>query len=106
MDICIDDGMIYESIECMDDSRAYKIDEITAEFDEDNPEVIGIVRCTAITIESDAPDELNREAELALLNQLADIEFYDADGDGTYRQEAAEEISQLTGVNIDQIDIV
>jgi len=92
------------------EERSYEIEQIVAEFEEDIPDVIGVVRCTGITIESDAPSEINseaedEEAENELYNEFADVEYNDADGDGRYRKEAIKALSEETGVDISRIEI-
>lgn len=88
-----------------DEKYSYEIKQITAEFEEDIPNVIGVVRCTRITIESDAPLEINSKAEIELYNEFADVEYNDADSDGQYRKEARIDLSERTGVDISQIEI-
>ena len=85
--------------------KSYVIDQIRAEFEEDMPEVIGVLRCTGITIESNAPSDVNSEAEAELYNEFADIEYNDANGDGSYMDEAKEDISNSTGVAVSKIEI-
>ena len=97
-----------EIIEYDDDDNvknSYEIEQITAVFDEDISDVIGVVRCTQIIIESDAPSNINSEAENEIYNEFADVEYNDADGDGWYIKEAKEDLSKRTGVNISQIEI-
>lgn len=84
---------------------SYEIEQITAEFEEDILDVIGVVRCKRITIESNAPSDINSKAEKEIYNEFADIEYNDADGDGCYRKEAINEISTRTGVDMSQIEI-
>lgn len=84
---------------------SYEIEQITAEFEEDMPDVIGVVRCTGITIESNAPSDINSEAENEIYNEFADVEYNDADGDGRYRKKAIKAISMRTGVDMSQIEI-
>ena len=88
-----------------DEELSYEIEQITAEFEEDMPDVIGVVRCTGITIESDAPTDINSEAENEIYNEFADIEYNDANGDGKYREKAKRAISNRTGVDMSQIEI-
>jgi len=87
------------------EERSYEIEQIVAEFEEDIPDVIGVVRCTGITIESDASSEIISEAENELYNEFADVEYNDADGDGRYRKEAIKALSEETGVDISRIEI-
>lgn len=96
-------AIVYDEDEEKDIS--YEIEQITATFGEDIHDVIGVVRCTGITIESDAPEDINTEAEEGLYNEFADIEYNDADGDGTYIKEAEKDISDSTGVDISKIVI-
>lgn len=84
---------------------SYEIEQITAEFEEDILDVIGVVRCKRITIESNAPSDINSKAEKEIYNEFADIEYNDSDGDGWYRKEAINEISTRTGVDMSQIEI-
>lgn len=93
--------VVYNEVE----ECSYEINQITAEFEEDIHDVIGVVRCTGITIESDAPSEINSEAEDKLYNEFADIEYNNADGDGQYMKKAKRSISRQTGVDISQIEI-
>ena len=51
------DGRIIDSADV--DELSYEIEQITASFEEDINDVIGVVRCTGIEIESEAPPELN-----------------------------------------------
>ena len=74
---------------------SYEIEQITAEFE----------RCTGITIESNAPSDINSEAENEIYNEFADVEYNDADGDGRYRKKAIKAISMRTGVDMSQIEI-
>ena len=101
----ITDGKIVVFDDHKDEEPSYEIEQITAEFEEDIPNVSGVVRCTGITIESDAPSEINSEAETKLYNEFADIEYNDADGDGHYRKMARKAISERTGVDISRIEI-
>lgn len=84
---------------------SYGIKQITAEFGEDIHDAIGVVRCTGITIESDAPSEINAKAEDELYNEFADIEYNNADGEERYRREARQAISERSGVDISRIVI-
>jgi len=95
--------VVYNNNEC--EECSYEIEQITAEFEEDIPDVIGVVRCTGISIESDAPSEINSEAENELYNEFADVEYNDADGNGQYRKEARIVLSERTGVDVAQIEI-
>lgn len=99
------DGKIVVFDDNEDEESSYEIEQITAEFEEDIPDVSGVVRCTGITIESDAPSETNSEAETKLYNEFADIEYNDADGDGHFRKQARKAISERTGVDISRIGI-
>lgn len=99
------DGKIVVYDEDEDKEYSYEIEQITAEFEEDIHDVIGVVRCTGITIESDAPSEINSEAEDELYNEFADIEYNDADGDGKYMKKSRKAISKRTGVDTSRIEI-
>ena len=88
-----------------DKEYLYEIGQITAEFEEDIPDVIGVVRCTGITIESEAPLEINSAAETKLYNEFADVEYNDADGDGSYRDDSRNDLSKRTGVDTSLIEI-
>ena len=98
------DGKIIEQDD-FDKSCSFVIEQITAEFEEDMPNVEGIVRCTGITIESDAPSDINSDAETELYNEFADVEYNNADGDGNYVEQARKDISERTGVDVSRIDI-
>ena len=99
------DGKIVVFDDDEGEERSYEIEQITAEFEEDIPDVIGVVRCTGITIESDAPSDINSDAENEIYNEFADVEYNDADGDGQYRKIARKDISERTGVDKSLIDI-
>ena len=43
--------------------------------------------------------------EDVILNEFADVEYTDADGDGGYQEEIREDISKRTGVDASQIEI-
>ncbi|MCH5256754.1 MAG: hypothetical protein J1D87_05645 [Lachnospiraceae bacterium] len=83
----------------------YIIEKITVEFEEDRPDIPGVVRCTGIIIDSNAPSNINSQAELELFNKFADVEYNSADGIGSYRKEAEKDVSMRTGVDISQIEI-
>lgn len=59
------DGRIVVSADDFEEV-AYGIEQITAIFEEDINDVIGVLRCSRIEIESDAPPELNAQAETML----------------------------------------
>ena len=99
------DGKIVETDDYDGEETLYEIELITIEMAEDIPDVIGIVRCTGITIESNAPSEIKSDAELVLYNELADEEYNDANGDGMYESDVKQTISERTGVDISQIEI-
>lgn len=103
MEIVDGNIVVYDNNE--GEEYSYKIEQITAEFEEDIPDVIGVVRCTGITIESDAPLEINSKAENELYNEFAGVEYNNADGDGQYRKEARRALSERTGVDVSQIEI-
>lgn len=88
-----------------DNVYSYDIEVINAEFEEDMPDIIGVYRCTGITISSDAPNAINSEAEDYLYNDLADEEFNDADRKGKYIKKAEKAISNKTGVDKSKIYI-
>ena len=92
--------VVYDDKEC-----SYKIEKIVVEFEEDIHNVIGVVRCTRITIESNAPAEVNSKAEGKLCNEFADNEYNNAGGDGRYMGEARKAINERTGVDISRIVI-
>lgn len=98
-------GKIIIFDDCTNEERSYEIEQITAEFEEDIPDVIGVVRCTGMTLESDAPSEINLAAEEELYKELADVEYNDADGEGRYRKNAAKAISKRTGVDLSRIKV-
>lgn len=97
------EGKIIDSNE--EEENSYIIEHITAGFEEDRPEMTGVLRCTEIEICSDAPSELNSKAEEELYNAFADAEYNDAESDGVYREEARVDISKRTGVDISKIEI-
>ena len=100
------DGNIVVFLDDEDGEASYEIKKIIAEFEEDIHNVIGVVRCTGITIESDAPAEVNSEAEIELYSEFADVEYNDADGDGHYRDDAKKALSKRTGVDISRIEVM
>src|SRR5699024_12782204 len=57
------------------ETNSYVIEQITADYKEDIANVIGVVRCTAITIKSNAPLVHNSRAQIELYNIFADIEY-------------------------------
>ena len=63
------DGRIVVSADDFEEV-AYGIEQITAIFEEDINDVIGVLRCSRIEIESDAPPELNAQAETMLYNEI------------------------------------
>ncbi|MBD5526727.1 MAG: hypothetical protein HDR04_20475 [Lachnospiraceae bacterium] len=99
------DGKILILDDCDGKKDSYEIEQITARFGEDIPDVLGVVRCTEINIDSSAPFEINRTAENKIYNEFADIEYNNADGDGSYREEARKDISERVGVDISQVEI-
>ena len=98
------DGMIVDSDDSEDVAeRSYVIEQIVAAFERDDK--TGFAHCIGITIQSDAPSQLNSEAEDELYNSFDTVGYNDADWDGSYREEAREYISERTGVAISQIEI-
>lgn len=97
------DGRIIDSSDA--EGFSYEIEQITASFEEDINGVIGVFRCTGIEIESEAPTELNAQAETMLYNEFADIEYNDANGDGSYTEKAKSDISERTGLDSSQIEV-
>lgn len=97
------DGRIIDSSDV--EELSYEIEQITASFEEDINGVIGVLRCTGIEIESEAPTELNAQAETMLYNEFADIEYDDANSDGSYMEQAKSDISKRTGVDSSQIEV-
>lgn len=87
------------------ETNSYVIEQITADYKEDIANVIGVVRCTAITIKSNAPLVHNSRAQIELYNIFADIEYNDANNDGSYVKNAKKAISKRTGVDISRIEI-
>ena len=83
----------------------YEIDNILAVFEEDIPNVLGVVRCTGVEVESDAPSEYNSNLGEWIYNKLADREFPDPDGEMEFEEDAKDAISDLTGVDTSQIRI-
>lgn len=83
----------------------YEIDDILAIFEEDIPNVLGVVRCTGVEVESDAPSEYNSNLGEWICNKLADQEFPDPDGEMEFEEDAKDIISDLTGVDTSQIRI-
>ena len=84
----------------------YEIDNILAVFEEDIPNVLGVVRCTGVEVESDAPSEYNSNLGEWIYNKLADREFPDPDGEMEFEEGAKDIISDLTGVDCSRIEIV
>lgn len=101
----ITNGKIVERDNCEEEKSSYEIEQITAEFEEDIPDVIGVARCTGIIIESDAPLEINSKAETMIYNEFADVEYNNVDGDRIYEKKAREAISKRTGVDASLIVI-
>lgn len=95
----------YDADDDYNKEQEYEIEQITAEFEEDMPDVSGVLRCTGITIESNAPSDINYEAGTTLYNEIAECEFFDPDGDGRYISEAEKCISGNTGVDVSKIVI-
>lgn len=83
----------------------YEIDDILAIFEEDIPNVLGVVRCTSVEVKSDAPSEYNSNLGEWIYNKLADQEFPDPDGEMEFEEDAKDIISDLTGVDTSQIRI-
>ncbi|MBQ7221009.1 MAG: hypothetical protein IJS28_08525 [Synergistaceae bacterium] len=101
-----DDGFITGMLEDDEEEKRYKISFIGAEYENDNPELLGVSRITGLEIECedrDIPDELLYEAKTELWNDLADIEYFDEDGSS--RRRALNDIRKRTGVSADLIDI-
>ncbi|MBM6804538.1 hypothetical protein H6B07_18270 [Mediterraneibacter glycyrrhizinilyticus] len=98
-------GKIVEMDNYEDEKRSYEIEQITAEFEEDIADVIGVVRCTGIIIESKAPLKINSQAETMLYNELADVEYNDVDSTREYEKKARKDISKRTGIDASQIII-
>ncbi len=105
MEIEIGDGKILISDDSDGKEDSYEIEQITARFGEDIPDVLGIVRCTEINIDSSAPYEINLTAERRIYNEFAEIEYNNAFSDGSYREEARKDISERAGVDISQVEI-
>ena len=84
----------------------YEIDNILAIFEEDIPNVLGVVRCTGVEVKSDAPSEYNSNLGEWICNKLADQEFPDPDGEMEFEEDAKDIISDLTGVDCSRIEIV
>lgn len=105
MDVEIWDGKILILDECDGKEDSYEIEQITARFEEDIPDVLGVVRCIEINIDSSAPFEINLAAENKIYNEFADSEYNNAFSDGSYREEARKDISKRVGVDISQVEI-
>ena len=83
----------------------YEIDNILAVFEEDIQNVSGVVRCTSVEVNSDAPSAYNDELGEQIYDELADREFPDPDGEMDFEEDAKDAISDLTGVDTSQIRI-
>lgn len=105
MEVEIRDGKILISDDCDEKEDSYEIEQITARFGEDIPDVLGVVRCIEISIDSSAPFEINFAAEKMIYDMFADSEYNNAFSDGSYREEARKDISERVGVDISQVEI-
>ncbi|MBQ7154255.1 MAG: hypothetical protein IJR85_01730 [Synergistaceae bacterium] len=86
--------------------RRYEVACITAEYGNDRPDILGVSRITSINIEyvdRNIPSQLESDAEAALWNELAALEYIDEDDD--FKNEAASDVSAHTGVSMDRIII-
>ena len=82
----------------------YEIDSMTVYFGEDrHDEAIGIVRCTSVSVESDAEDYINRKVGDLIFNKFAEKEYITENDD--WRKEARKDISEDTGVEMGCIHI-
>lgn len=98
------EGKIWGYDKESNEELSYEIKQLTAVFEEDRPNMIGIVRCVKITIESDAPADINSAAENEFYNKFAAAEY--SDGNEEYKETAKKAISEQTGLDISQIEIV
>ncbi len=105
MKVEIWDGEIHISDDCDGKEDSYEIEQITARFREDIPDVLGVVRCIEINIDSSAPSEINRTAENKIYNEFADNEYNNAFSDGSYIEEARKDICERVGIDISQVEI-
>ena len=99
------ESVTFENGKIIVGDEKYEIEHITAIFEEDMPEVEGVVRCTGVEVESDAPSEYNSNLGEWIYNKLADREFPDPDGEMEFEEDAKDIISDLTGVDTSQIRI-
>lgn len=88
-----------------DEKISYEIESMTVLLEEDRDDMPGILRCTDIFIESNAPGKINSEAQINLYNKFAAEEYNDADGSGSYRKEAQRDIHNATGIEMSRIEI-
>lgn len=84
---------------------SYRINRVSACFKEDRPNLIGILRCHSLQIESNAPNQIEDEAKTNLFNILADREYNAAGEDNAYKEEAKKDICSLTGVDAAKVEI-
>ena len=99
------ESVTFENGKIIVGDEKYEIEHITAVFEEDIPNVLGVVRCTGVEVESDAPSEYNSNLGEWIYNKLADREFPDPDGEMEFEEDAKDIISDLTGVDTSQIRI-
>ena len=83
----------------------YEIESITAMFSqEDKEDEMNIMSCSSISVESDAPDDINDAVEASLYNRFAGVRYNDVGEDG-FEDEAAEDIAREAKVDPSQVDI-
>ena len=99
------ESVTFENGKIIVGDEKYEIEHITAVFEEDIPNVLGVVRCTGVEVESDAPSEYNSNLGEWIYNKLADREFPDPDGEMEFEEDAKDIISDLAGVDTSQIRI-
>ena len=88
-------------------NKRYKILYMSAEYDNDRENLPGVSRIVyGVDIEcaGHIPSNLKSEAETELFNALADREYFDEDPD--CEKKAARDLSMLTGVPKDKINVV
>ena len=78
--------------------RPTQIESITATYEEDRENMIGVVRCTGITIEaSDADPNDVMEDQDEIYNALADVEYFTEDEN--WQEDAASDVAGKAGVS-------
>ncbi len=101
-----DDGYIVGMFDDDYEEKRSKISLISAAYENDRDDVLGVSRITSLEIECedrDFPCELLYEAKKELWNALTDREYFDEDASS--RRRAVRDICRLTGVTADIVDI-